>query len=65
MSSEDEAHDNINSETNQDNIYGINNMSLDEKKEKKEWRKREFESELEYIYDTKNQNGMTCIHENE
>ena len=36
-------------------------MSLDENKE---WRKRVFGSELENIYDVKNQNGMTCIHEN-
>ena len=40
-------------------------MSLDENKEKKEWRKRAFERGLECIYNVKNQNGMTCIHENE
>ena len=35
-------------------------MSLDAKKE---WHKRVFEVKLEYIYDIKIQNGMTCIHE--
>ena len=32
--------------------------------EKKEWRKRTFEIELENIYDIKRRNGMTFIHEN-
>ena len=40
-------------------------MSLDEKEEKKERHKCEFESELKNIYDIKNQNGIIFIHENE
>ena len=39
-------------------------MSLDEKKEKIEWRKREFESKLENKYDIESQIGMACIHVN-
>ena len=39
-------------------------MSLDEKKENKEWRKCEFEIELKNKYEIEIQNGMTCIHRN-
>ena len=37
-------------------------MSLDDKKEIIEWRKRAFEWKLENTYDIEIQNGMTCIH---
>ena len=40
-------------------------MSLDENKQKTEWRKRAFLSELENTYDIEIQDGMTCIHDNE
>ena len=46
VSAEAEAYGNIESELNYNVIYHIENMSLDDKKEKKEWRKRVFESEL-------------------
>ena len=39
-------------------------MSLDEKKEKTEWRKGEFESELKNTYYIESQNGMACIYGN-
>ena len=39
-------------------------MSLDENKQKTEWRKRAFLSELESTYDIEIQDGMTCIHGN-
>ena len=39
-------------------------MILDKNKEKKEWSKHAFERKIKYIYDVKNQNVMTCIHEN-
>ena len=41
----------------------FDNMSIDDKKENIEWRKSEFECELENTYEIENQNGMTCIHE--
>ena len=39
-------------------------MSLDEKKEKTEWRKHDFESEMENTYDIIIHNCMSCIHGN-
>ena len=54
---EDEAHYNINYKFDEDNLYDIENMSLDEKKEEEERRTHEFESELQNIYDIKNQNS--------
>ena len=46
-------------------MYQIDNMSLDDTKEKLEWRKCGLESELENTYDTENKNGMTIIRDNE
>ena len=37
-------------------------MSLDDKKENIEWRKCEFEGELENAYEFEIQNFMTCMH---
>ena len=59
LSVEGEARENINSEVDENNIYDIDNMSLDKNKE---IHKRSFESKAEYIYDNKIQNGITCIH---
>ena len=42
-------------------LYSIN-MSLDERKEQREWRKHAFESELKYIYEIEIQNGVNSIH---
>ena len=51
LSAEYEINDNINSDIYEGDLYDEDNMSLDEKKRKKERHKRAFESELEYIYD--------------
>ena len=64
-SPEDDDHENIYSEVEENDLYEIDNTSLDEKKEKKEWRKRVFESEFENMYDIENQNGINRIHDNE
>ena len=40
-------------------------MSLDDRKEIFEWRKRAFECKSKDIYDIEIQNGMTRIHDNE
>ena len=37
-------------------------MSLDDMKEKTEWRKRAFECEVENTHEIEKQNGMTFIH---
>ena len=64
-SPEDDDHKNIYSESKENDLYEIDNTILDEKKEKKEWRKRVFESEFENMYDIENQNGINRIHDNE
>ena len=46
-------------------LYRINNMSIEDKKSKLEWHKRVFEWKLENTYDIESQNGMTRIHDNE
>ena len=50
-------------EIDEDNLYKIDNMSLYEKKEKKELHKLAFDSKVKNIYDIKSQNGMKYIHE--
>ena len=59
---EEKTHKNIYYEVDKHDIYDIDNMSRDENKE---WLRRAFERKLEYIYDTKINNSMTCILENE
>ena len=49
----------VNFETDENDWYDIDNMSIDEKKE---WSKRVFESELENICDIEIHNGTTCMH---
>ena len=56
-----ETHENIYYDVDENDLYHIDKMSLDEKK----WRKRAFEREIEYTYDIKRQNGKSYIHENE
>ena len=53
----DESHENIDDEVDEDELYKLYKMSLDEK----EWHKREFESELKNINGIKRHNGMNCI----
>ena len=55
-----ETHENIDDEINEDELYEIDKISLDEKY----WRKRVFESVLKSIYQTKRPNGMNFIHDN-
>ena len=40
-------------------------MSLEETKEKLEWRKRVFECKIKNTYEIEIQNGMTCMHNKE
>ena len=51
VSAEEEAHENIEHDFYENYMYHIDNMSLDYKKEKIEWRKPEFECELGNKYD--------------
>ena len=62
LSVEEKARKNIDSEVDENYLYNIDNISLDEKKE---LRKRAFESEIENIYDTKSHNSMTFMYGNE
>ena len=55
----DETHDNIDDEVDEDELYEIYKMSLDEKR----WRKCAFESELKDIYYIKRPDGMQCIYD--
>ena len=57
----DETHENIYYKVDEDDLYDLDKMSLDEK----ELCKRAFEIQLKYIYDKQIQNVMNCIHENE
>ena len=61
VSDEEEAHENIESDFDEKDIYQVDNTNLDDKKENIEWRKRTFESELENTYEIEIQNSMTCI----
>ena len=64
VSAEEEAQENIESDFNENDLYHIDNMSLDDKKENIEWCKSAFECKLENKYGIEIQNGMTCIHKN-
>ena len=59
--SKEEAQENIESEFYENDLYQIDNMSLDDKKENTEWGKREFEFKLKITYEIEIQIGMTCI----
>ena len=64
ISDKDKSHINIESEIYDNDLYQIENMSLDDKKENIECRKRAFESELGNTYEIEIQNVMTCINGN-
>ena len=64
VSAERGAHENTESHFYESKFYHIDNMSLDDTKEKLEWRKSVFEWKLKNKYDIEIQNGMTCIHDN-
>ena len=63
-SAEEEPHENIEPEIDDNNLYHIYNMTLDDKKENTEWLKRAFQSKLENTYDIESHNGITCIYAN-
>ena len=52
------------SDYDENKLYQIDNMSLDETKEKLEWRKRTVEYKQKNTYGIKNQNYMRRIHDN-
>ena len=56
----DETHEKIDDEVDEDDLYKLDKVNLDEK----EWLKRVFEIGIENIYDKKIQNCITCIHKN-
>ena len=58
------AHKNIDHEVYDNDLYEIDNISLDEKKEKIEWCRGAFESDLKNKYDIEWHNGITRIHWN-
>ena len=64
LSAGKESDESIESDFDENELYHIKNMSLDEKKEKLEQSKWEFEYELENTYDIEIQNGINCIHDN-
>ena len=64
VSTEEEAHENIEYNINENDLYQIENTSLDDKREKTGWHKHVFESKLENKYSIDIQNGMTCKYEN-
>ena len=55
----------MDSEYNADNLYKVDKMSLEETKEKLDWRKREFECKQKNSYGIEKLNDMTRIQNNE
>ena len=55
----------MDSEYNADNLYKVDKMSLEETKEKLDWRKSAFEQEKKNPYEIENWNDMTRMHNNE
>ena len=49
----------------ENDLYRIDNMSLEKKKQNFELHKGAFEYELKNAYNTGIQNGITCMHDNE
>ena len=58
-----EAPSFLESEYDENNLYQAENMSLDETKEKMEWRKRAIEYENSYVIE--NRDKLIHIHDNE
>ena len=50
-------HENIDDKVNEDELYDLDNKTIDEKK----WHKNVFENWLKTIYNIKRPNGMNCI----
>ena len=55
----------LDSDYDDDYIYQIESMSIEETKEKNERRKREFECEQKISYGVENIDDMKCIHDKE
>ena len=58
-----EAPENIQSDFDENNLYQIENMSLEDTNEKIEWRKHTFERELKNKYGIENLNYITRIYD--
>ena len=65
LGAEAEAHKNIYYKIDNNDLYEIDNMRLDKKRENTEWRKRAFEGKIKNKYDIERQNGENWIHDNE
>ena len=64
LSAEKEAPEHIESNFYENKLYHIDNTSLEESKEKLEWRKSEFECEQKSTHGIESQNDMTRIYDN-
>ena len=53
------------SDYDENELYQVENMGLEETKEELEWRKREFECKQKITYGIENKNDMTRIHDKE
>ena len=60
LSVEDKTREKINDEVDEDEIYELDKISLNENK----WRDFAFDSEPNFIYDTKIMNDLNHIHDN-
>ena len=56
---EDKRHDNLDDNFDEDELYGLDKLSLDENK----WRKYAFENELKVIYIINWPNGIYHIYD--
>ena len=60
-----EAPEFLDSDYDENNLYQVEMMSLEETKEKLEWRKHAFECEQKNSFGIENKNNMTRIHDKE
>ena len=60
-----EAPEFMDSDYDANNLYQVDKTSLEETKEKLDWRKRAFEYKKKKSYGIENRNDMTCINNNE
>ena len=58
---DDQIHKNIDNKVNEDELYNLDKISLDNNKKGK----RAFERKLKTIYDTNRPNGMNFMHDKE
>ena len=55
----------LESNYDENNLHQVENMNLEETKEKPDWCKRAFRRKQKVTYGIENKNDMTRIHENE